>query len=528
MSALVREVQTIESDELSLESHKQKIEEVWAEFQKIIDSKHDETTSTEAAQTLDELSTKYGRLMRSAISAIDRKISSLNDAPAEPKAETEGTTSTSEEKVENIEEKKNINIPEIKAPEADTNTVQALQALIQKIADQFNEMAHGHIPSGSNDNQPDEETLGGSHSVFDKIRQMEERTQHSINDMERRHGERRDEANAESSNEPTQQPLIELKLDKVQLTTFSGEYTEWITFRDQFTDLVHNNKKLTPITKFFQLRSHLKGLALDCINGFKLTAADYEAAWFVLKKRYDRPDKIIDEYLRKFLEMPRMNHPNPVSLLNMINTTNQMIRVLPVLGVDVKTWDVMIKYNLKAKLDQTTCLKWLDQVKLRQDVPLTEMLEFLEVEAGESVGHSRDIHVRQFNSKQRNKKGRSAATMTISAGDGEQKASKCVHCKGIAHPLYLCPTFMALPVSERIKRARAYQLCYRCLRKHDKQSDCRFSPCPVCQKEHNSILCYQKERNIKGSREARENENNEEPMNSTAAPIVHKVSSEWA
>lgn len=182
-----------------------------------------------------------------------------------------------------------------------------------------------------------------------------------------------------------QHPFVELKLDKIQLPTFDGDLTTWIAFRDQYLDLVHNNQKLTAVTKFYQLKNHLKGLALDAINGFKLSAADYEAAWFVLMKRYDKPDQIIDEYIRKFETLPYLTNAHAVGLIRMVNAANQLIRVLPNLGVDVTTWDKWIIFNLKAKLDKGTLHKWMDQVKLRQNIKLQELLEFLEVEAAECL-----------------------------------------------------------------------------------------------------------------------------------------------
>lgn len=69
----------------------------------------------------------------------------------------------------------------------------------------------------------------------------------------------------------------------------------------------------------------------------------------------------------------------------MVNCTNQILRVLPTLGVNVANWDAIIKYNLTTDLDRATHKKWLDQVKLRQNVPLEELIEFLEVEASENI-----------------------------------------------------------------------------------------------------------------------------------------------
>lgn len=314
-----------------------------------------------------------------------------------------------------------------------------------------------------------------------------------------------------------QQPVLELKLDKIQLTTFDGDYTQWIPFRDQYVDLVHNNPKLTAITKFFQLRSHLRGMASDAINGFKLCSADYETAWFTLKKRYDKPEKIIDEYLQKFYDLPYLTHASSISLLNMVNRTNQLIRVFPALGVDVTSWDTLIKFNLKTRLDRGTYNKWLDQVKFRQNVPVAELLDFIEIEAGEHVPRATE---RQFRGNVQHRllpkpQGfrRNPTTMAITSKTEElnhgvtrtherntkptENSSKCAQCKG-PHELYLCPTFLGLTVSDRIKKQKAFDLCYRCLRKHKHPADCKFGACPVCQKDHNKLLCYTFERQSKG------------------------------
>lgn len=80
-------------------------------------------------------------------------------------------------------------------------------------------------------------------------------------------------------------PTIDLKLDRMSLPNFSGALSEWIAFRDQYTDLVHENSNLSPIVKFYQLRACLTGKALEVINGFQLSSTDYEAAWAALKQR---------------------------------------------------------------------------------------------------------------------------------------------------------------------------------------------------------------------------------------------------
>lgn len=311
-------------------------------------------------------------------------------------------------------------------------------------------------------------------------------------------------ANANVTADTIQQPRVELKMDKFSLPTFDGDLTNWLPFRDQFVDLVHNNRNYTAITKFIQLRGHLKGTALESIQGFKLSAANYEAAWYILQRRYNKPDQIVDEYLRKLTSLPPIDTPTTHRLITMVNCTNQILRVLPSLGVDVSNWDAIIKYSLTSKLDRTTYKKWLDQVKLRQSVPLQELIEFLEVEASENL----PLPGRSYQNDRRKSdrpRGHGAAVLTtVTEGNqmeneqGHTNKEKCPQCKGI-HPLFLCGTFKKLKVKDRINKVRSFKICARCLRKHEHQSDCKFGMCPTCTKDHNSMLCYKKERQLNES-----------------------------
>lgn len=369
--------------------------------------------------------------------------------------------------------------------------IDAHVAIINKILTTLNNMAIGNV-SCPKPTSLDDPQVGGPvediRSIINEISAQAKDTEQMSKNVEAI------EKALVENRKTDQHPCVELKLDKIQLPTFDGDLTTWIAFRDQYLDLVHNNQKLTAVTKFYQLKNHLKGLALDAINGFKLSAADYEAAWFVLMKRYDKPDQIIDEYIRKFETLPYLTNAHAVGLIRMVNAANQLIRVLPNLGVDVTTWDKWIIFNLKAKLDKGTLHKWMDQVKLRQNIKLQELLEFLEVEAAECLPteaeRTRPYEISK-NSQKRFRKMKPATTMVVTV-------AKCKQCNG-DHPIYRCPTFKALPVADRIKKVKAAKLCIRCLQEHQHPADCKFGACPTCTKDHNSLLCFKKEQPKKES-----------------------------
>uniref|UniRef100_A0A182I9E6 Uncharacterized protein n=1 Tax=Anopheles arabiensis TaxID=7173 RepID=A0A182I9E6_ANOAR len=68
---------------------------------------------------------------------------------------------------------------------------------------------------------------------------------------------------------------------------------QWLTFRDTFECLIHDNVDLPPIQKFHYLRAALKGEAAQVIEAITISASSYELAWKTLAERYS------NEYLLK-------------------------------------------------------------------------------------------------------------------------------------------------------------------------------------------------------------------------------------
>lgn len=159
---------------------------------------------------------------------------------------------------------------------------------------------------------------------------------------------------------------------------------EWEVFRDLFEHLVHNGKKISPTVKFYQLRTHLRGPALDTIRGYQVTGSNYEAAWTDIKKRYNRTDELIEEYIRKFFESrPIENRPNFIVLRKLIDSANQMIRALPNLGARVENWDPITNLIINSKLNEDLRSEWA-QKKVRDKLKATtDLLNFLEENAFE-------------------------------------------------------------------------------------------------------------------------------------------------
>lgn len=501
----------------------------WDEYQRLTKEIRPTITDTAELEYLDESVTRALKTFNIADQGITNKLEKLNEDEAtkpQPKLEPTGENTTNDTQEQSTSQTAPANRPK----GAD---VEVLHALLEQISGQFNEILAGHFPkpdTKSSDpivgaTQCTADIDGEDNTGYDVASPCKHRAS-AVIDPDQNSPPECPTTTCPATTSPTttsptttcpattspatttatvtadtiQQPTLELRMDKFILPTFDGDLTNWLSFRDQFSDLVDKNQKYTAITKFIQLRNHLKGSALEAIKGFKLSAANYDAAWHILKRRYDKPDRIIDEYLQQLDDLPILSGPSAQKLIAMVNCTNQILRVLPTLGIDTSTWDAIIKHHLVSKLDRATHKKWLDEVKLRQGVPLQELIEFLEIEASENLPlQQKGLYQRDRRGNDR-PKGHVAAVLTTVAeddtagsGQGHLNREKCPQCKG-NHPLFLCGTFKKLKVKDRINKVRSFKLCGRCLRKHEHPSECKFGMCPTCTKDHNSLLCYQKER----------------------------------
>ena len=77
-----------------------------------------------------------------------------------------------------------------------------------------------------------------------------------------------------------------IKLPKLTIPLFDGDVAQWTPFWDSYDSAIHQNSSLNEVDKFNYLRSLLKGAARDTVSGLMLTAANYQEAIEILKRRF--------------------------------------------------------------------------------------------------------------------------------------------------------------------------------------------------------------------------------------------------
>jgi len=98
----------------------------------------------------------------------------------------------------------------------------------------------------------------------------------------------------------------QIKLPPINLPEFNGNMTAWVSFRDTFCALVHNNRVLDNVTRLNYLKLSLKGDASLIISSIELSAANYRTAWGILLDRYENTRLIVDAHITALLSGPKL------------------------------------------------------------------------------------------------------------------------------------------------------------------------------------------------------------------------------
>lgn len=119
-----------------------------------------------------------------------------------------------------------------------------------------------------------------------------------------------------------------LKLPNIDLPIFDGEYDKWVTFRDTFEAIIDSNTNLTKIQKFHYLQSAIKGSAAQCFQSLSLSNENYDAAWRLLKSRFENKRLIVHHHIQALFDLPTISKESCVNLRKLIDDVQQHLCAL--------------------------------------------------------------------------------------------------------------------------------------------------------------------------------------------------------
>lgn len=291
--------------------------------------------------------------------------------------------------------------------------------------------------------------------------------------------------------------LSSVKLPTINMPTFDGSYEHWLEFRDTFLSLIHNSNEISNIQKFHYLKSSIKGSAELVIDSLEFSSNNYEVAWDLLLNRYNNSRLLVHNHVKSLFNLPTITKESPHLLRKLIDTVLKKLRALKILGEPTDSWDTLIIYIIVSKLDQTTEREW-EQHKSTlfssinnstYPLKIDDLFKFLTGRADMLetllVSHNKQ-HVNKISINNKSKVHCNVSTNKPHSRDSSYKKS-CLACNA-NHPLYTCQKFLDYNLESKLTFIKNNKLCVNCLRAGHSVNECRFGPCRLCNKKHNSLI----------------------------------------
>lgn len=282
-----------------------------------------------------------------------------------------------------------------------------------------------------------------------------------------------------------------VRLPKVELIKFNGDFRQWQTFIDLFNSLVHDRSDISEIEKFNYLIVSMTGEPLQLVKAIPLSGANYAIAYDTLVKRFSNKRLMATNYWHAIKSQPPMRGEDAKELRKLINVFAENLAVLQNLGLETSHWNFILVDLILEKLDNATRKRFELQVK-GSEIPEFEMVrKFLEQQCSalEAIAATKDLKVNVQPVSITVKSAKPTRIQNHTSAFAVQERKICIVCNQ-DHSLTQCDKFLKLSPVNRHAKAKELQLCVNCLGFHFiKNCRSKFA-CKSCKKRHHTLLHF--------------------------------------
>ncbi|GFV48743.1 uncharacterized protein TNCV_625301 [Trichonephila clavipes] len=139
----------------------------------------------------------------------------------------------------------------------------------------------------------------------------------------------------ESQNAVISSAKKKFNLPKLEFRQFSGDIIDWLQFWSQFQH-IHDDDEIAPENKFqYLVQATVNGSrALEVVESFPATAANYAKAMDSLKARFGRDDLLVEVYVRELLKLIiSVQKQEKISMTSLYDKLESYLRALETLGL---------------------------------------------------------------------------------------------------------------------------------------------------------------------------------------------------
>ncbi|XP_062704554.1 uncharacterized protein LOC134286876 [Aedes albopictus] len=288
-----------------------------------------------------------------------------------------------------------------------------------------------------------------------------------------------------------------LRLPKIDLPKFDGDYSRWLGFRDTFKSMVHDAHDIPLVAKLQFLLQSLEGDARKPFETVDIVGANYVTTWEALLKRYDNKRFLKKQLYRTLHDLPPIRKESAQDLHNLVDEFQRHVKALGKLGEAVETWDTPLVCMLSYKIDPATLRAWEEHAATSDDVGYEACIEFLyqrvrilqtvssEIQHRSQGGPVKVAGSQSFSKKPSPSK---AVANTASTTSSRPPPPSCIACSE-KHLLFQCPSFQGMAVGQRRELISQKRLCWNCFKSSHVARNCDSKhTCRHCHERHHSLL----------------------------------------
>lgn len=313
---------------------------------------------------------------------------------------------------------------------------------------------------------------------------------------------------------------------QIEIPEFSGNYIQWISFKDIFLETIHSNPTIPKSQKMQHLKTKLKGEAERLVQHLTISADNYDSCWEILTHRYDNRRLQFTSFMNTMQQLPLIQHPNANNLKRMHDVITESLNGLANMSAEISSWGPIIVHYMSQKLDSVTFNEYVKDMQNSRELPnLQEFLSFLESKfiAYETMkNYQRDTSNTQkqlfnkpnynpyFGNRNNNfksftKQNNYAKKASFHEGNREftrafhTSYGQCPLCEG-SHVLMQCDKFINLDTAHRNKTVAKLKVCKNCLYSHGDANCTSMKTCKECNSKHHTLLHMTKENTEKSGK----------------------------
>ena len=283
-----------------------------------------------------------------------------------------------------------------------------------------------------------------------------------------------------------------VQLPKISLPQFDGDLMGWSSFWSQFSAAVDANKQLTSLNKLAYLRDAIKDPTTRSLL-FSRAENDglYDEVVALLHERFDKRREVHANYCQSLISMGQVK-TTKADLTRFADTLTTTIAGLKHTGqYDIES---VLTSLLVPSISKQLQVEW--EVKSQESrgvPPIEDFIKFirfrssiLTASTATKPPENKPEHPQH---PKKYKATVNAAHQRAPSGPIQGFRYVCNLCNGEKHPLFQCPNFNSMNISQRGEHIRNFRLCYNCLAPGHKTVDCRsLARCRSCGGRHHNLV----------------------------------------